>query len=474
MAASFAFIPRTLAKGKRKTEQNTTQATTSSTPAQTTSTSQSAATSGSSTRAKFSNEDYVNLFGLALSDYALWADSDLRRTIDWSSEPSSDEQGADGFFPLSHLLKRSKVLGPLNLEGSQVPIAKALRLNDATSVVEVRLLMSEPSASTWSSKRDTARDLGAYEVRRRDLEGGITRASKNYSKQDWENRTVYVENMPAPYRTVPAILDFINTLIAARQSSNSASIRVQGIILPPHHQDKPGDAPTCKGFALIVLQDELDVDFLLETWRWDRQRSADAEHTQPEEPTEIQDAAKFGFRTLSKSRWDQLKEEYLSYRERLVGEINAHQDAEVPIPVPVVPIPIPIAPPAPKPLVIEEPPVPEGPSKSKLNYSSPFPFDSLIFVRNIHPETNKTTLRKFFASAFEVPLAKNEIHGDGLDYVDFNKGRDSCHLRLATPKHANILVDHFLVNPMTQARGLDEVGSPLDGTHSKEEGWLTR
>ncbi|KAG6844356.1 hypothetical protein H0H87_007537 [Tephrocybe sp. NHM501043] len=475
MASPFPFLPRTLAKAKRKPEPDSPQSSTSYTFTRHANLIPSKTTSAISSRAKYSNEDYVNLFGLALSDYALWADSDLRRTIDFNEHDSEDQREGHGFFPLSYFLSHSKVLGPLNLESLQVPIVKALR-SDEKSIVEVRILVSEPSSSTWSSKRDKKRDAGAYEIRLKTMEGGTARDSMKYSKQGWESRTIYVvcldilfetplnlhgsqENIPAPYRTITAILHFTNALLMARHSPSPT--RIQGIILPPHHQDKPGDPPTCKGFALIVLQDELDVAFLLETWRWDRQREANVEPAKqdPESRAEIHDATKFGFRALSKSAWNCLKDEYLSYRQRLVAEINTHQDAELATltSTPAPPIAF-----ASKFMPVEGPHPP--PTSSKLEHTSPYPFDSLVFVRNIHPETNKTTLRKFCASAFAASLARNELKGDGLDYVDFNKGMDSCHLRLATPKHARILIDHFFTHPTTQERGLDEVGTYSDGT----------
>ncbi|KAG6902215.1 hypothetical protein C0995_003047 [Termitomyces sp. Mi166 len=473
MASSFPFIPRTLAKGKQKASQNLSQPSTSTiqslnrTPSIT-------ATPGPTNKTKYSNEDYINLFKLALSDYALWADPDLRRTIDWSSESFSHEQTGDGFFPLSHLLRRSKVLGPLNIESLQIPIAKALR-SDATSALEVRLLVSEPSSSTWSGKRDNARDLGAYEVRRRDSGNASSRPSQNHSRQYWEDRTVYVvcsnidtllesslmllrvkESIPIQYRTIPAIVHLVTSLLSERSLPEPRSTRVQGVILPPHHQDKPDDAPTCKGFTLVVLEDVLDVDFLLKRWPWDRQQNGDGDLQSPEAPVEANEATKFGFRALSKSDWDRLKDEYLSYRERLVAEINAFQDAtERPTPTLV---------PKPKAEAKDADHTAPAPVKPpKLDTSSPYPFDSLVFVRNIHPETNKTTLRKLFGRAFERSLASNEVDSDGIDYVDYNKGMDSCHLRLATPKHAHILVDHFLSNPTVHSTGLDDTGKPSDG-----------
>ncbi|KAG6875634.1 hypothetical protein C0992_003031 [Termitomyces sp. T32_za158] len=410
MASSLSFLPRTLAKGKQKDFQHAPQvppSTVSSASLKTTT------TPGHTNKAKYSDEDYINLFNLALSDYALWADPDLRRSIDWSRAPLSNENTGDGFFSLSRLIRRSEVLSPLNIEHLQIPIAKALR-SDATSTLEVRLLVSEPSSS-WSGKRDATRDVGAYELRQRDADNASTRPSQSYSRQDWEDRTIYVENIPVQLKTIPAIMRLVNSLISERSLSKARSARVQGIILPRHHQDKAGDAPTFKGFALIVLEDILDVNFLLKRWPWDRRQNV---NTDPQAPAEVNEATKFGFRALLKSRWDQLKEEYLSYRERLVSEINAFQDAAEPLPTAHV-------------LKPDSEPADTNHGSSipvelpKLDNTSPYPFNSLVFVRNVHPETNKTTLRKFFGRALELPLASNELDDEGIDYVDYNKGMDT-------------------------------------------------
>jgi len=65
-----------------------------------------------------------------------------------------------------------------------------------------------------------------------------------------------------------------------------------------------------------------------------------------------------------------------------------------------------------------------------------------------------------------VELQRHAFDGDGLDYVDFNKGMDSCYLRLASPRHTSILTDHFTSHPTAQTRGLDDMGtSPVD-THA--------
>ncbi|KAG6882223.1 hypothetical protein C0993_011466 [Termitomyces sp. T159_Od127] len=39
---------------------------------------------------------------------------------------------------------------------------------------------------------------------------------------------------------------------------------------------------------------------------------------------------------------------------------------------------------------------------------------------------------------------------------------DTCHLRLATPKHAHVLVNHFRFNPTFHSAGLDDIGRPSE------------
>jgi len=89
--------------------------------------------------------------------------------------------------------------------------------------------------------------------------------------------------------------------------------------------------------------------------------------------------------------------------------------------------------------------------------ASPYPLNCLVFVRNIHPETNKTTLRKLFSTAFGVASSNNQA--EGLDYVDFTKGMDSCYLRLASPHHTQLLIEHFTSVSISQDRGLDDTGT---------------
>ncbi|KAF8901130.1 hypothetical protein CPB85DRAFT_1473488, partial [Mucidula mucida] len=174
----------------------------------------------------------------------------------------------------------------------------------------------------------------------------------------------------------------------------------------PHHLDKPGEAPKPKSFSLVTLLNLEDVRLLLQDWTWERTDTSEG----PLGPTQGK---------------------YLAYRGELVDQIAAHQNN------------------APRPASISKrarsssPP----PQDNALSRDSPFPPDCLIFVKHVHSQTNKTTLRSLFSQA-----------GSEIDYVDFNKGMDTCHLRLATPHDARKLNTWFGERRLTQDTGLDGTG----------------
>ncbi|KAF8885769.1 hypothetical protein BD779DRAFT_1673494 [Infundibulicybe gibba] len=271
---------------------------------------------GSHSRSVLTDTDYVNLLYLALSDYALWSNPDLRRTIDWNTSPESDEVDEErefGFLPLSHLQNHSHILSGLQLLGHQNAIAKAIR-TCASDLLELRLLVT--SDSSWFPNHNTADDPGIYEIRRR------TRGPPD---------PVCGTN-PAQHRSIHGIANFMLKLLASSPSSSVPYSRLQNITLPPHHLDKPNDPPLCKGFALLTFSDMEDLTYLADAWPWHRK------YEHPEEsPPHISEAMKFGFRVLPKAEWDKLKAEYLVYRSRLVEEINAQRTPNRSSVVPVTP-----------------------------------------------------------------------------------------------------------------------------------------
>jgi hypothetical protein len=156
-------------------------------------------------------------------------------------------------------------------------------------------------------------------------------------------------------------------------------------------------------------------------------------------------AIKFGLRILTKARWEELRAEYLLYRQELVDEINMFQDeGEVRVygadtkgyvgeihdqeeqedPRRINQIEVQ------KRVHIQSRSTRSATNDSVhtdgIHSNSTYPPRCLVFVRNVHPETNKTTLRSLFLHArgltgFEVGKKED----DGLDYLDYTKGMDS-------------------------------------------------
>jgi hypothetical protein len=279
------------------------------------------------------------------------------------------------------------------------------------------LLSSPPS---WGRARE--RDKGGYEIRRKHQKKN---SQSQFTKAYWDDLTVYLvqvckcfpeqgthhslpfkENIPPAYRTIPGIARLTRSLL---QPGLRSSSQVENVILPSHHQDRPGDVPKCKGFALVTVSDTQCVETLLKDWPWDWDHS-NLEMSQPNPA--VGEAVKFGFRTLQKRRWDELQEEYLVYREGLLNEIKSPAD-ELPE---VVSHPPNLSSPVSD---LEEQPHQSRSSPRTILSSDPYPSGCLVFVKNVHAETNKTTLRRLFCHAFP------DHPDDGLQYVDYSKGMDS-------------------------------------------------
>ena len=203
------------------------------------------------------------------------------------------------------------------------------------------------------------------------------------------------------FRSVAGIARFIHSLLPTGKSLS----RIQAVLLPSHYLDKPDDKPKCKGFAFITLSAVEDAEFLLSTWPWSREPSE-----QVFETPALQEALKFGFRMLSKTRYDDLKNEYLTCRTSLVEQTVRGQNGQ-----PTKPI-----------ARADYTPTKKLPSD---DLTPSYPVDCLIFARNIHLETNKTTLKNLFGHAFQTaPFDTN-----GVDYVDYNKGLDAVSCLPSSP-----------------------------------------
>lgn len=207
------------------------------------------------------------------------------------------------------------------------------------------------------------------------------------------------------YRTFAGIYNFTTKLLPEDPAD---TLRIQHIVLPRHHLDRPNDYPKCKGFAIVTLSRMEDVDHLVQQWPWQR-KSRFAAHG--EEKTTVE-AVKFGFRLMRKSHWEKLNAEYLAYRQRLIEDIEQDEEDDT--------LTIPEQPSASK---EDEYAVVDQPRPPDIDPLADYPLGCLVFVRHVHPETNKTALRKLLSQAFLGDDLETSV--DGIDYVDFNKSMDT-------------------------------------------------
>ncbi|KAK1225322.1 hypothetical protein PQX77_011740 [Marasmius sp. AFHP31] len=407
-------------------------------------------------KSPYSDEDVCTVISLALSDHAIWLNSEVRRKL-----VDSVNDGNEGFISFSFLLDHVPLLK--NLRSSSISETAMVRsLRGRETQLDVRMMFVKPEWHSWGKAKDQ-KDAGMYEIRRKDWQTLDTQLGK-YSKDYWDKRTIYVENLPVRCKSVETISRFASALLTSsygqiaepssplRSKSLVFSPTIQAVTLPPHHLAKDGDEPKCKGFAFVILTTTEDLELLLEKWPWKRNP-----HDTSAASSDVKEAHRFGFRCLTKGRWEALKEEYLEHRRKLVKELvsleeeqqetfgGKHQPARRGDEYQY------------QTAVSDEQAHPLGPS---LTSSSPFPPSCLVFVRNVHSETNKTTLKSLFTRSFST-VPQPGTRSNGLDYVDYNKGMDTCYLRLSTPGHATALAEYFKSNNIVQGSGLDGCGSPL-------------
>jgi hypothetical protein len=293
---------------------------------------------------------------------------------------------------LQSLIRHSPHLKDLPVDENTV--ARALRTT-GPEVFDVRYKVDTGGPSHGKTKdRD-----GLYEIRRKNFD---LSALDNTGRQHWEDRAIFIvgsarllytvgywlhiqESLPPQIRTPAAIVQFI-------QSLGSFQLKdIQAIDIPPK----------TRRCAFVIFSTTESASSLIEAWPWDRSTSSGSSEAQ-----------KYGVRAISKARYLELEQEYLAYQQRL-AQHNAAASSSAPQPPPAR-ISQPNQPQNKRPReqdTTQEPPVQSGITKD-------YPIDCLLFVRNVHPETNKTTLRSLFAKR----LGGNP---DGVDYVDFNKGVDT-------------------------------------------------
>lgn len=134
-------------------------------------------------------------------------------------------------------------------------------------------------------------------------------------------------------------------------------------------------------------------------------------------------------RSLSMKAFEVLAEEYKSYRQQMQGRTRATQAKSFPLHNPMLRSTI--RPPHQLTHKVNEPLDSSLPPAVVNTPSLPsYPASCLLFVRSVPTSTNKTELKSIFNSHL------NKDTGEEVDYVDWQKGMDTAHVRLATPHAA--------------------------------------
>ncbi|KAJ3864144.1 hypothetical protein EV359DRAFT_41648 [Lentinula novae-zelandiae] len=474
---SFAFIPRKVSK---KAPATSIPASAGNSKGKAAAINLPAATLASTVPAPRVDEELAEEFAilvvLSLTEYALWANADLRRRMEQTPE---DEHGCMNYSWKS----------PLNVFNAidQFAIVKAIRKH-AEDNIEVRMVLSRPTWSNWGSS-SAGTDEGMYEIQSKAKVSRGLEGAEGYMRNYWANRTIYIENIPPAHRTIHGIFQFVRDTYPSTNYPN-----IQTISFPPHYLDTDADTSSfhqipklrtkCKGFAFVVFSSVDEVDQFSATWKWERARSGPVPvlikaDTSPSllprasSASSHVEARKHGFRGLPKTQWDALKDEYVAWRQKLLEQVLAEQDDDVDEemnsalqtaktlpterPTSVSSVSLLAPPPTPHP------------------HSPSYPRNCLVFVRNVHPGTNKTTVRALFVNALSGKVGSSISAGgedrdskNAIDYVDYTKGTDSCHLRLRSPSDAHFLVEHFKKQFIVQNAPLDDGGVEIEGDRSNE------
>ncbi|KAG8833285.1 hypothetical protein FRC17_010999, partial [Serendipita sp. 399] len=391
------------------------------------------------------------LIETAMSDYAFWNNGDLRRY--------ATDKNNEGFLALSRLLMESSIVKDTGSDIAEASVLQALK-EYGSGLVELQMKV----AASQRYKMSTS-SLGSYNVRRVDwqtLRGkeetseGVSRSALIWERtqSDWEKLTVYV-----------GIQDDEDM---ANDGHHSIPSRVQNLELPAHFKAQEGDIPVCKGFAFVTFDTMAQADNFARRWNWDgpsvesgQAPSDDEDHDEGIEEelmnldiskdrneygSFVEEAKESGFRCMSFEKWDQLKKEYLERQNALYEAIKRatreSQEASLGRPIskrvadstpnqrkeykPATESALKVRelpPHLPTISRLLDPPEPRT-SGSISTSDWEFPPGCLVFVKNLHPQTNKTALKGLFNHVLRLAQG-NVAKSYDVDYVDWAKGMSS-------------------------------------------------
>ncbi|CAE6422208.1 unnamed protein product [Rhizoctonia solani] len=405
---------------------------------------------GSSSKKRPEPSEIAARLELALSDLSLWRNESLYQRI---------AETPDWFIPFSRL-RDHPLLSPIFTEEPSVTdasLVNALR-KYGWGNFEFQMRLREPSNAAWKDKGKAPSGwvgaAGGYEVRVKwwaKREDGWMDALASVEERNWMARMVYVasqaERIPQSVRSIWTLYHFVSALFSSEESEQQV---VQDILVPTAEPSLSTPQPgRFRGQAFVVFATYELAQKFCKRWVWNVPHGTGSDK-QPElksgdrwqRETAEAVAELCGFRSLSKSQWDKLKVEYLEHQSRILKQAPRRPKVDKPpndsTSIPPAPAPVPAQ-------VSRQAPAPRQIPDSR---PPPFPPGILVFVKRLHPETNKTTLKTLLSRG-----APN-----GVEYIDFQKGIDSAHVRLRTPTDATLLTNYLSEHKLSQKDGLDDTG----------------
>lgn len=466
----------------------------------------------------------------AMSDYALWENVNLRRYA--SDKNTSGYVALSRLLNESSIVAAS---GATLSEGSILQALKDFGTGAVELQLKVvpapssgaRFKYATSSAGSYNIRRV---DWKLLRYKTEPSSGSTEEMSEagdfwKRSQEDWERSTIYIENLPRNHWSLPGALAFMRSLtndinqrseqaiiMDDESSSSTATFRIQHLELPTHAKAVEGDIPLCKGFAFVTFSSVEEAERLASRWPWytthiqgndekgvedsdedsdigDELMNLDLSEENNEHKIAVKEATESGFRSMTYHRWTELKNEYTARQDALYEAMrrgistsstaattfrttqgaaesvsiqttgstqptqNGSRGREIP----------PHLAPTPQRSV-------HDPLK-KRDQDSDYPHGCLLFIKNVHPQTNKTALKSLFSHILNIAFGSTTTiapssSGQGasnsrVDYVDWSKGMSSCHLRLTHPSIARALSTYLGSHNLVQATGEDTVGTPI-------------
>ncbi|KAK4054043.1 hypothetical protein OIO90_003688 [Microbotryomycetes sp. JL221] len=86
-------------------------------------------------------------------------------------------------------------------------------------------------------------------------------------------------------------------------------------------------------------------------------------------------------------------------------------------------------------------------SPQALDAKGAFPKGCIMWLRNVHEKSTKNSLKTVLGKLLEE---LEEGSGTGVEFIDYEKGLDNCHIRFASAHLAKLIFDHFNDNECFQ------------------------